>query len=89
MLDDAEDKQITKPSVRDWLEDLRNLAYDVEDVLDEFNYEVMRRKLAADIGVASTNKVSKFIPTFFSNFSPIKAKHNVKMGQKIKEISCR
>ena len=89
MLNDVEDKHITKPSARDWLAGLRNLAYDVEDVLDEFNNEVMRRKLAADIDVANTNKVSQFIPTFFSNFSPIEAKHNVKIAQKIKEITGR
>ncbi|KAK1570564.1 hypothetical protein Q3G72_003823 [Acer saccharum] len=28
-----------------WLDDLRDLAYDVEDILDEFATEALRRKL--------------------------------------------
>ena len=88
MLDDAEDKQITKQSVRAWLADLRNLAYDVEDVLDEFNYDVKRRNLVSD--AASTSKVRRFIPTCCTtNFSPIQVKRNAKMGQKIKDITRR
>ena len=43
VLDDAENKQITKQSVKAWLADLRDLAYDVDDVLVEFNYQLMTR----------------------------------------------
>ena len=88
VLEDAENKQITKQSVKAWLADLRNLACDVDDVLDEFNYHLMSRKLAAeaDIGVGSTSKVRKFIPTAFTRFSYMR---NVKMGSKIKDITRR
>ncbi|KAJ4709306.1 Disease resistance protein [Melia azedarach] len=43
VLDDAEDKQMRDEKVKDWLGDLKNLAYDVEDVLDEFATEALRR----------------------------------------------
>lgn len=45
VLEDAEEKQMTKESVKIWVRDLKNLAYDVEDILDEFATEALRRKL--------------------------------------------
>ncbi|KAM3683630.1 hypothetical protein ACJW31_12G162600 [Castanea mollissima] len=36
VLDDAEEKQITNGSVKTWLGDLEALAYDADDILDEF-----------------------------------------------------
>ncbi|XP_034680470.1 putative disease resistance RPP13-like protein 1 [Vitis riparia] len=89
VLDDAEDKQITKQHVKAWLADLRDLAYDVEDVLDEFGYQVMRRKLVAEGDAASTSKVRKFIPTCCTTFTPIQAMRNVKLGSKIEDITRR
>ena len=41
VLDEAEEKQTTKPSVKNWLDNLRDLAYDMEDVLDEFATELL------------------------------------------------
>ncbi|KAF3948151.1 hypothetical protein CMV_025818 [Castanea mollissima] len=45
VLDDAEQKQVTSPSVKFWLAELEDLAYDVDDVLDEFATEALRREL--------------------------------------------
>ncbi|KAJ9685150.1 hypothetical protein PVL29_017256 [Vitis rotundifolia] len=84
VLDDAEDKQITKQHVKAWLALLRDLAYDVEDVLDEFGYQVMRRKLVAEGDAASTSKVRKFIPTCCATLP-----RNVKLGSKIEDITRR
>ncbi|KAK9159557.1 hypothetical protein Syun_005898 [Stephania yunnanensis] len=40
VLDDAENnRQIKEPSVRHWLEKLKNIAYDAQDVMDEVSYE--------------------------------------------------
>ncbi|XP_078158810.1 putative disease resistance protein RGA3 [Carex rostrata] len=39
---DAEEREIHDSSVRLWLAELRGVAYQAEDVLDEFNYEVLR-----------------------------------------------
>ncbi|KAL6311791.1 hypothetical protein AAG906_013176 [Vitis piasezkii] len=89
VLDDAEDKQMTKQHVKAWLAHLRDLAYDVEDVLDEFGYQVMRRKLVAEGDAASTSKVRKFIPTCCTTFTPIQAMRNVKLGSKIEDITRR
>lgn len=42
-LDDPEEKQITREDVKKWLIDLRDLVYDMEDILDEFSYQAMGR----------------------------------------------
>ncbi|KAK6933863.1 Rx, N-terminal [Dillenia turbinata] len=43
LLVDAEEKQNTKAGVKIWLSDLTHLAYDLDDVLDDFEYELLRR----------------------------------------------
>ncbi|KAJ9679021.1 hypothetical protein PVL29_021055 [Vitis rotundifolia] len=89
-LNDAEEKQITDEAVKLWLFDLRVLAYDMEDILDEFAYELMRRKLmGAEVDEASTSMVRKFIPTCCTSFSPTHVVRNVKMGSKIRGITSR
>ncbi|KAH1045935.1 hypothetical protein J1N35_036719 [Gossypium stocksii] len=45
VLDDAEERQVKEKSVKNWLTNLQNLAYDVEDALDEFATEIGRRNL--------------------------------------------
>ena len=89
VLNDAEEKQITKPSVKAWLAKLRDLSYDMEDVLDEYGYEALRRKVMSEAdnrGTTRTSKVRKFIPSCCTTFTPIR---NVKMGSKIKDITSR
>lgn len=44
MLSDAEEKQLTDKTVKMWLGDLQDLAYDVEDILDDFATEALARK---------------------------------------------
>ncbi|XP_059597966.1 putative disease resistance protein At3g14460 [Vitis vinifera] len=94
VLDDAEEKQITRKSVEKWLRDLRDLAYDMEDVLDEFATEMLRRKLMAERPqVSTTSKVQNLISlisTFLSSFIPLGGVNfKVEMGSKINEISRR
>ena len=88
VLNDAEEKQITEQSVKAWLGELRDLAYDMEDVLEEYGYEALRRKVMseADRGTTRTSKVRKFIPSCCTTFTPVR---NVKMGSKIRDITRR
>ena len=44
LLDDAEEKQITKRAVKNWLNDVKHAVYEAEDILDEINYEYLRSK---------------------------------------------
>ena len=54
VLDDAEEKQMTSKLVKIWLDELKDLAYDADDILDECATEAMRRKVNAE---AATSKV--------------------------------
>lgn len=45
VLEDAEEKQLFNRAVKIWLDDLRALAYDVEDILDEYATPVFERQV--------------------------------------------
>ncbi|XP_040961089.1 putative disease resistance RPP13-like protein 1 [Gossypium hirsutum] len=91
VLDDAEEKQIKNMGVKKWLEDLQDLAYDADDILDEFAYEELRLKLKKSQAQASTSKVRKLIPTCCtsSNFTPTSFLFKNSMIPKVKEITAR
>ncbi|KAK2633973.1 hypothetical protein Ddye_028765 [Dipteronia dyeriana] len=57
VLDDADERQIADRFVKDWLSKVRNLAYDVEDILDEFATEALRRKLVDQPQASNSSKV--------------------------------
>ena len=88
VLNDAAEKQLECQSVRGWLSDLKNLAYDVEDILDEFATEALKRELL-DEPHASTSKVQKLIPSCCTGFNPSSVTFNVEMASQIKEITDR
>ncbi|XP_031249743.1 putative disease resistance RPP13-like protein 1 [Pistacia vera] len=74
VLTSAEEKQLTNRAVKLWLEDLQQLAYDVEDILEEFAYEASRHSSA---------------PSCFKNFTPHAIKFDVSMRSRIEDISSR
>ncbi|XP_044496896.1 putative disease resistance protein At3g14460 [Mangifera indica] len=79
LLDRAEGIQLTDGDSKEWLDDLQHWAYDAEDVLDEFAYEALRRRLKVEQQASSCNLL-RFLPTNFPG--PL-------MGSKIKEINNR
>ncbi|KDP43604.1 hypothetical protein JCGZ_16891 [Jatropha curcas] len=82
VLEDAEEKQMVSKSVKMWVSQLRNLAYDLEDILDEFDFEARRSKLKAK-PVTGSSRVRKL----FVNRRAIKVSEE--MISKIKGISSR
>ncbi|KAB1220775.1 putative disease resistance RPP13-like protein 1 [Morella rubra] len=71
-----------------WLDDLKDLAYDVDDILDEFNMEVLRSNSMGE-NRASKSKVRNLIPACCTGFTPSAVKMNIRLGPKIKEITDR
>ncbi|XP_016650148.1 PREDICTED: LOW QUALITY PROTEIN: putative disease resistance RPP13-like protein 1 [Prunus mume] len=80
VLNDAEEKQLTDPGVKLWLDDLRDLAYDVEDVLDKFATKILKRQIEGRDQANTSKKVR-------SSFSKLKL--NFVMNSEIKKITER
>ncbi|KAJ0499682.1 putative P-loop containing nucleoside triphosphate hydrolase, leucine-rich repeat domain superfamily [Helianthus annuus] len=69
LLTDASEKEITEKAVKNWLNRLQHLAYDIDDVLDDVATEAMRRELSQE-SEAITSKVRNLIvPTCCTKFS--------------------
>ncbi|KAK9019764.1 hypothetical protein V6N11_054272 [Hibiscus sabdariffa] len=80
VLDDAEERQMKEQVVKDWLINLQDLAYDVEDVLDEFATEMGSRNLMVERR-GSSSKRPRLIPDSYKA-----AMFNRDMMSKIKYI---
>ncbi|KAJ0049338.1 hypothetical protein Pint_16962 [Pistacia integerrima] len=77
---DAETKQTQNHQLRDWLAKLKEVFYDAEDVLDEFDFQASRRSQRG----SSTLKVSKY----FSRSNPVKIGHKIKqIKERLDEIA--
>ena len=81
VLVDAEEKQWTNPQLRDWLGKLKNVCYEAEDVLDEFEYHALERK------VVSHGSIKRKVLHFFSSSNPLP--FGFKMSHRIREITER
>ncbi|XP_038688507.1 putative disease resistance protein RGA3 [Tripterygium wilfordii] len=76
---DAEQKQAKNHELGLWLGRLKHLCYDAEDVLDELEYEGLRRKVVKRYG---SPKIK--VRRFFSSSNPLAFRF--KMGHKIKGV---
>ncbi|XP_038691557.1 putative disease resistance protein RGA1 [Tripterygium wilfordii] len=76
---DAEEKQAQNHALRVWLGKLKNFCYDAEDVLDELEYEGLRKQLLKQYG---NTKIK--VRRFFSSSNPLV--FSFKMGHKLKEL---
>ncbi|KAK0596612.1 hypothetical protein LWI29_017321 [Acer saccharum] len=76
---DAEEQQLHNRQVGAWLEELKDVCYDAEDVFDEFQAEALRRQVLAEHGS---------IPTKVCNALswPKSLAFRFNIGHKIKEI---
>ncbi|KAL9386094.1 hypothetical protein Peur_023104 [Populus x canadensis] len=73
-LKDAARRPVTDDSAKLWLEKLQDVAYDAEEVLDEFAYEILRK-----------NQKKGKVRDCFSLHNPVAFRLN--MGHKVKEIN--
>ncbi|KAK3442712.1 hypothetical protein EUGRSUZ_B02973 [Eucalyptus grandis] len=78
LLDNAEEQQHQSSQIKDWVEKLKEVFYDLQDVLEEFNIEAMRGELKGD------NQMIKVVRTFFSSLNQLA--FEPKMSRKIREV---
>ncbi|XP_044508353.1 putative disease resistance protein RGA1 [Mangifera indica] len=78
---DAEEKQTQNEKLRVWLEKLKEVCYDVEDVLDEIEVKDLCKQ------VMNGQSISRKVRHFFSSSNPIV--FHFRLGHKIKEINKR
>ncbi|BAT88675.1 hypothetical protein LR48_Vigan10g072900 [Vigna angularis] len=67
VLNDAEEKQITDSAVKQWLDELRDVVLDAEDLLDEINTHALRCKGEGKSRKFAT-KVRSLLSSSFKNF---------------------
>jgi hypothetical protein len=79
VLSDAEQKQSKNDKIRLWLNDLTEVLYDAEDVLDEIECETLRRQV-----VKTRGSPSRKVRRFFSSSNKIAFR--LRMGHKMKSI---
>ncbi|KAB2060029.1 hypothetical protein ES319_A11G349800v1 [Gossypium barbadense] len=78
---DAEERSVTSQLVKDWLEKLRDVLYDADDLLDDFSTEALGKDLLGG------NKLTKEVRLFFSSSNQFA--YGLKMGRKMKAIKAR
>ncbi|KAB2006837.1 hypothetical protein ES319_D11G375500v1 [Gossypium barbadense] len=78
---DAEEKSVTDNLVKVWLEELKDVLYDADDLLDDFSTEALRKDLSGG------NKLTKEVRLFFSTSNQFA--YGLKMGRKMKAIKAR
>ncbi|XP_044442018.1 putative disease resistance protein RGA3 [Triticum aestivum] len=59
MLADAEERSQTNAYLKSWMEKLKAVAYEADDVLDDFQYEALRRE--AQIGKSTSRKILGYV----------------------------
>ncbi|KAB2070379.1 hypothetical protein ES319_A08G152400v1 [Gossypium barbadense] len=83
VLQDAEERQFTVRFVKIWLNDLKDLAYDIEDVLDDFSTVALRQK-SKEESQTIIGKIRKYMYSFFDQFT-----FKYSLAAQIKEITAR
>uniref|UniRef100_A0A2N9J7H0 Disease resistance N-terminal domain-containing protein n=1 Tax=Fagus sylvatica TaxID=28930 RepID=A0A2N9J7H0_FAGSY len=66
LLNDAEKRQVSDGRVRMWLANFRDVAYDIDDALDEFGYNILQQK------VQTPNPLSNHIVFHFNMANKVK-----------------
>ncbi|CAN6559205.1 unnamed protein product [Malus baccata var. baccata] len=79
LVDVANQPQEKSKSMEEWVKNLKEVAEDAEDVLDEFEYEVARRK------VEIQNHMKKKVLNFFSLSNPLAFR--LQMAHKMQKIN--
>ncbi|KAL5570308.1 hypothetical protein UlMin_026883 [Ulmus minor] len=90
VLKDADRKQVQDASVKRWLDQLKDVSYDMDAVLDEWNTKLGEEGKKAEKAILLKKLVCCFLPSSSSHSNPIKqvvVRHHV--ARRIKELNGR
>ncbi|GAU51678.1 hypothetical protein TSUD_120020 [Trifolium subterraneum] len=86
VMDDAEEKQINNPIVKQWLDDLKDAVFDAEDLLNQISYDSMRCKVEnAQVG-NKTNQRWNFLSSPLKNFYRDRQSNNGLINSQMKTM---
>ncbi|GLT33625.1 hypothetical protein SLA2020_081960 [Shorea laevis] len=88
VLQHAEENQVANQFVKSSLDDLRGLAYDMEDILEEFVIDAKRSEFITE-SEARPSKRQRITSVIKNFFSSNKAKPNQEINSMVKELSGR
>ncbi|KAL1538198.1 disease resistance protein RGA2-like [Salvia divinorum] len=88
VLDDAENRGVKESGVKGWLKKLENTAYEMDDILDEWNYELLKRETEAS--AKSKQKIGcSFIPSPCLCFKKVSIGVRRDTGKKIENVKAK
>lgn len=79
VLDDADKEQIRNPAVKDWLEELKDVVYNADQLMDEINTEILQCKLEGEHGRSMIKRLKLSVTSFstFDNTIECRLKENI------------
>ncbi|XP_022774356.1 putative disease resistance protein RGA3 [Durio zibethinus] len=88
-LEDAEQRQIVEKSVKGWLDKLKEVSYDMEDVLDEWSTALSKLQTDPELDVSASipKRMKTSITSCVSSFCQVVRRHDI--ASKIKGINER
>ncbi|GKV12650.1 hypothetical protein SLEP1_g23773 [Rubroshorea leprosula] len=86
---DAQQNHTASHALKLWLSDLTGLAYDTEDVIDEIDTEVQRRRILGHTQSGTTSKVRFLFPPCCAGFNSSGIKFSGRLGAEIEDITTR
>ncbi|CAI0386792.1 unnamed protein product [Linum tenue] len=85
VLDDAEEKQIIKPSVEKWLNELKDAVYEADDLLDEIGYEALRSEAESESESAAQTNPRK-VWNLLASYNPFQKGSEEKLKDVIERL---
>ncbi|XP_047964216.1 disease resistance protein RGA2-like [Salvia hispanica] len=78
VLDDAERRGVSEQSVKSWLKKLEATAYEMDDLLDEWNYTLLKHKMEASAEPEPKKMVCcSFIPSSCLSFKKVTIRRDI------------
>ncbi|KAL2243249.1 putative disease resistance protein RGA3 [Sesamum indicum] len=84
VLEDAERRRYKDKTIQSWLNKLEDVSYDIDDVLDEWNYAILKHQIER---TSSKHEVCPFTPSSCFCFSSVATRRDI--AKKIKGLKER